>query len=201
MLLLYQLIQMTGTKRIETPSSKHNILRAYLDQFCEDNGVDVFEQWNFVSVYYSDREQSCRCSHPGIKWINTIKNIYNGIEVDQIGSVCIDNFFCMKVKKDMREAIKKIERSRQIQNGKVECLVKGCTCLGDDKYYHFCKRHETQCMNALVSTTWYKGKERKWCDVFKMDRKHAKTYVERIQHTQKNRYEMAMLMNELLNKV
>jgi len=193
---------MTAEKRITAPTSKHQILRAYLDQFCEDNGVDVFSQWDYVgSEERRDGSHQCRCSHPGIIQLNTIRNKYNGTEVTKIGSVCINKFFPKKVKDDMRDVIKQEERKKEIQNGKVECLVKGCTCLGEDKYYRFCKRHETQCMNALVSVTWYKGKDRKWCDVLKMDRQHAKWYVKHIEHTQKNRYVMAMLMNEILNKV
>lgn len=58
-----------------------------------DDWVSAAQEWQIVSCK-EDRSlrSSCLCGHPGIRYLYTIRNRYNGNELHPIGSECIKKF-------------------------------------------------------------------------------------------------------------
>lgn len=156
------------------PKYSRKRLRAYLKKYSENNGVDVFEQWQMCDKrYYKDRVEdyignrslvACRCGKTELHYIFDIQNVYNHTVVENIGSSCILRFLSgNNIVRDTKEALREMKNTLA---GKCPCLVSGCRNWTEHHDFQYCGKHDSKCMECMVQkipSGKYAGRKWLWC--------------------------------------
>ena len=102
-----------GQETVKVRRHHFNIIKElYKMNTIENNGVHPLAQWGLHSTYYyPDKDKACHCGQQHIKRISKIRNVYNDMVCDNIGSVCIIQAFSYNgIIEDTKAGVKAIDK-------------------------------------------------------------------------------------------